>query len=441
MQTELREAGLECLMDEALEASNEGDTKAPICAIAEELYSRLDACGFDVQAETVTQMLGKMVELAPTFGAINDAFVEVAPSLNGSDAADYMLFLQTCACEFYARVEDTTIEDLCQGMYEQHLRRPFARAVSDLQLQKADMRCLTSVALTADDDSAGQICAITEELTSRLQECGFDLQPETAAKRMVDKMVELAPTFGAINDAFVEVAALLNGLDAADCTLFLDSFACEFYARMRSTDVESLYGNMDDDSPQHLSRPFSQAVSDLQLQKADMRCLTSVALEALDDEAFRNIRAIAEELSSRLQACGFDIQPETAAKQMVDKMLELAPTVSAIIDRFVEVAPLLKDASPDARTAFLDSFACQFYACVNGTTVVDLWHAEERIHYPILMSFSRPFDQVVRDLQGELHDATVRALPRSSVLLAPLALESLTTPAVGINPHNGIVYA
>ena len=158
----------------------------------------------------------------------------------------------------------------------------------------------------------------------------------------------------------------------------------------------------------------------------------------------RRIRVVAGRKTScgwTCEECGFDLQPETAAKQMVDKMLELAPTVSAIIDRFVEVAPLLKDASPDARTAFLDSFACQFYACVNGTTVVDLWHAEERIHYPILMSFSRPFDQVVRDLQGELHDATVRALPRSSVLLAPLALESLTTPAVGINPHNGIVYA
>lgn len=112
MQAELREAGLECLTHEGLENGLEHYSFENVCPIAKELYSRLDACGFDVQYETVTQMLGKMVELAPSFGAINDTFVEVAPSLKDASSSARELLLDSYACQFYACVHDTTVEDL-----------------------------------------------------------------------------------------------------------------------------------------------------------------------------------------------------------------------------------------------------------------------------------------------------------------------------------------
>ena len=156
-------------MDEALEASDGGDTHALICAIAEELYSRLHACGFDVQNEKVTQMLGKMVELAPTFGAINDAFVEVAPSLKDASPNACEAFLESYVCHFVACVRDTTVEDLLWADEDSphypkltSLSRPFDQVVRDL---KAEVNG-SAMSQDADEASAQAAVAVRAPLRS-----------------------------------------------------------------------------------------------------------------------------------------------------------------------------------------------------------------------------------------------------------------------------------
>jgi hypothetical protein len=61
--------------------------------------------------------------------------------------------------------------------------------------------------------------------------------------------------------------------------------------------------------------------------------------EAVDRYVFEEYGEVRDELWERLEACGFDVQPETSAKQMLDMMVELEPSFRAITDRFVEVVP------------------------------------------------------------------------------------------------------